>query len=230
MKKFLFSFLLWGFFNTVFGQQFYIEASTTNPKVGEPFEVVVNLVNVKYSELKLPGFMGLQIVGTSNYKQNINGKIQHSFVHTLVASTPGSHRILGAEAVINGKRVKTQDLLIKVEKNPRLPEQNSGSNSPASNKKEPYLALSIESSKPFAYLGEPIEISYVLYANTLGIYSFSNQVMPQPINALIKEKIENKKRDFKSATYDGKSLSKLELVKLIIQPTQVGTLTVPEAG
>lgn len=215
---------IWFFFGIIFSsfaQRFYSDVSNLKPNVGEPFEYVITIENARFSGLSVPDFGPFQIIGKTNNKYNFNGVRTESISFTLIPTQQGVYKIPSSSATINGVVMHTKPITIKVGKG------NTAFENSNSTKNEPYIALAIESSKSFAYLGEPIEISYVLYANTLGKYSFIEQYLPPPTNALLKEKIEYSKRDFKPATYKGKNVSKLELIKIIVQPTQVGFLTVP---
>ncbi|HEY8365596.1 MAG TPA: BatD family protein [Bacteroidia bacterium] len=221
MKRLLSIFVFWAIALSSIAQRFYSDVSTFNPKVGEPFEFVIHIENARFSNLVTPNFEPFRLIGKSTSRTNINGQTSETIVFTLMAMKQGTYKIPSVSAKINGQNMVTQPITVKVGKGrPEFEESPQTQD-------EPFMALAIESSKPYAYLGEPIEISYVLYANTLGKYSFLDQYLPPPTNVLIKEKIEYTKRDFKPATFKGKNVSKLELIKLIVQPTQVGYLKVP---
>lgn len=223
MHRLFFIFFTVFFSFSFYAQEIDVQVSNLNPKVGEPFEIIYTVRANRYSQLSFPDFKPLRIIGRATNKMQINNRKEDSFVFTLLADKQATYRIPPASVTIGNKRYNSKSVQIKV----GLGETKTRE---TGDPKAPFLALAIEASKDKVYLGEPIEISYVLYANTLGKYSFGDQYMPPPQNALIYEKIEYSQRTFKPAVFKGKSLSKIDLVKLIVQPTQVGELIIPDAA
>lgn len=229
-------FLVYTFFLqalSVSAQQVISEISTHTASPDEPFTVVFTLRNLTTKKLYVPDFGPLDLrsgPSQSTSNSNINGVIttEWSFIYTLSGHRAGTYTIPAAYAIEKGKKIYSKPLQITISG-----KRKPGQAPPAEPQKEdrdvraPEMYLVVESSHEKVYLGQPLEISYCLYANGVGIYSFFNENLPQPENALVKLKKEMNEKKFETGTYRGKRMQKLVLLKFIVQPVTVGTLRVP---
>jgi|GEM_PF-1444788 len=217
----------------VSAQQVISEISTRTAAPDEPFTVVFTLRNLTAKKLYVPDFGPLDLrsgPSQSTSNTNINGVIttEWSFIYTLSGHRAGTYTIPAAYAIENGKKIYSKPLQVTIsgrrkpgQAPPPEPQKET------SDTRAPEMYLVVESSHEKAYLGQPVEISYCLYANGVGIYSFFDEYLPQPENALVKLKKEMDEKKFETGTYRGKRMQKLVLLKFLVQPVTVGTLRVP---
>lgn len=218
-------------------QQVLAEISAETAAIDEPFSVVFTLRNLKTKKLYVPDFGTLNQLSPPSQSMsntNVNGRItsEYAFIYTLSASRAGTYTIPAAYAVENGKKIYSKTLQIRISGS-----RKPGSAAPqpaekerpaaAQNEAGPEMYLVVESSHDKVYLGQPVEISYCLYATGAGIYSFFNKDIQPPQNALVKLKKRMDEKKFEQASYRGKRMQKLVLLKFIVQPVEVGTLKIP---
>lgn len=213
------------------------EVSTTTPRVGEPFtyQVTVSASGGSVPQPQLGAMPDFDRVGTST-SQSIsfnNGTVAVSLSTniTLVPKREGHFTLPPASVTFNGQTAPSNAIELDVGKGaPPAPVSQQAPSSPAqpSGAQTPGVKVGIEviPSKTRVYLGEPVTLSIVVYANTaLANYAPSERTSPQGFwieDAKLPDKPEVEKQ-----TRNGEQYYSVLVKRMILFPTTTGKIRIP---
>lgn len=206
-----------------------------------PFQLIYS-INTSAKELQAPDFQFFEILAgpfesRSSYTQIINGErtssVNLSYTFTLMPNKTGNFKIPGASILVNGEKVRSNDLTIKVEEADNSAQnstQPSNRTSGGSTQKVTSKSIFIRPivSKTNAYEQEAITITYKLYT-LLDVAQFTNFKLPD-FNGFLKQDIEqNQNRQLAAETYKGRSYGTVVLYQAILFPQHTGELEIGKA-
>ncbi len=146
------------FAQAISAQSIIAKTARNSIALGQIFEVSFELNGLSTKAFIPPNFKGVQIVGTSErYASSIsNGKVhtKNVLLYSLKALNEGVLTIPPATAIINGKRIVSQSLSVKV--GPPLKEKKLASNSD--------LFLEVAVSEEKVYPGSQVVVKYILHS------------------------------------------------------------------
>ena len=216
--------------------KFYAHASENPVTEGHKFQITFTIENASASDFQAPAFKGFELVGgpsQSSSRNIINGRIssQYSLSYVLQAKSIGTFTIPGGTATINGKKVKTNSLEIKVvepseqEKIQRQKkkEQEKEISEKAKEffRKNLYMTLNV--SKSDLYQGEQFVAEYKLYYHPyLRIQDYEKPQMPL-LSGFWAEEVETDAKTTKEVV-DGVLFNTVVLKKAILAPQKTGEL------
>lgn len=138
---------------------FFMDSDRTSLEENETFQLIIRLDNLDAENIKLGDISPFSIVGgpsvSSSYSM-INGKTSSSktYIYLLQAQREGTFIIPSATASFAGKMIKTNDLKIKVTESVTEPWTDEA-------EKKSFVRLELSASE--GYLGQVIQMDYVLY-------------------------------------------------------------------
>lgn len=225
------------------GQDVIITASA-EPSTVTPGEEFIYSVRVQggVSNLpspQLPSFDQFEILSGPNQSQSfqfINGKMSGEVQYSvgLRCMKPGDYKIAPAEIKASGKTLKSNEVAVKVTqtsaanvpsplKDEKIPAPGT-SNSDLRKQLEGKLFLRTEVSKTNPYVGEPVTVSYTLYAQKglpLVQWGLSE---PQPqFKEFMKDDIFQAERlNFREVKIGTETFQTALVKKIILTPTKTG--------
>jgi len=228
--------------NLVFGQvKFSASVSSTTVGTGEPFEINFS-VNGNGSGFAPPDFRGFQVVGgpnqsTSMEMVNGNTSVSLSYGYELMAVSEGDFTIGPATIIVDGHRLTSNPIKIKVVKGRSVPQNNQTQTqtAPAGGvragntgdlSKQIFIKALVD--KTDVYEGQQITLTYKLYTK-LNIEQNANSVAPS-LNGFWSEDIKLKPQQLHVEIYNGQRFGVAELKKTVLFPQHSGDLTVDPLG
>ncbi|MDR2824050.1 MAG: BatD family protein, partial [Prevotellaceae bacterium] len=185
-------------------QQVVFRASAQQPIIaGEPFQIIYE-INASGQSFRAPEFNNFEVLAgpftsTSSVVRSINGQqnisVSNTYTFTLLASATGTFSIPPASIVVNGNKVTSNGLSIKVlppdEKSKQQPQQNSGSKattSPTISSNDLYIKAIV--SRTTVFEQEAILLTYKLYINpSIALVNCVAKKMPD-FQGFMKQEIE----------------------------------------
>ncbi len=217
--------------------KFTSSASKNEVGTGEQFEVTFS-VNGNAESFSPPNFNNFQVVGGPNQStsmESVNGSmtVNSSVSYELMAVKEGEFTIGPASIVVNGRRITTNPIKIKVVKGRPAPQNNSGQNAPDNNVAEgkpgelsKSLLLRAIVDKSSAYLGEQVTLTYRIYTRIPIVQSqldklpdltgFFNQEVKQPQQQV----------QWRVETYKGQRYNVADIKQIILFPEHEGNITI----
>lgn len=211
--------------------------------LGRPFQISYT-ANSKVTDFRAPAITNFDILAgpfksESYSSQIINGNVSSSvsisFTYTLQAQKTGTFTIPSASVTVDGNKVTSSGLNIKV-----LPDDgkgnagqggNSGSSSQASSAgiSSQNIFIRPELSRSSVYEQEAVTLTYKLYT-TYDIVQYSNKSMPE-FNGFLKQEFErtgNTQLDYEN--YNGKNYLTAILYQVVLYPQSAGDITIDKAS
>jgi BatD DUF11 like domain len=153
--------LFYLFVSSVSWAQFYLRTDRSQILEGETFVLEVILENIDTENIKMPDlspFEMVQPMATSRSVSIINGKKSSSIIYKyfLLASKTGKYKISPATIKIGSKTLKSNDLVIDIQKS------SAKSQSVSASVKDD-ITLVLEPSSTKAYIGQQLILDYVIY-------------------------------------------------------------------
>ena len=228
--------------NAVFGQvKFSASVNSTTVGTGEPFEVSF-AVNGNGANFTPPDFRGFQVVGGPNQSTSmemINGNttVSLSYGYELMAVSEGDFTIGPASIVVDGRRLTSNPIKIKVVKGRASPQNTQtqtqtaptgGVRPGATTDLSKQIFIKALVDKTDVYEGQQITLTYKLFTK-LGIEQNANNIAPS-LNGFWSEDIKLKPQQLHIEMYDGQRFGVAELKKTILFPQHSGDLTVDPLG
>ncbi|KAB2870038.1 MAG: protein BatD [Bacteroidales bacterium] len=156
-------------------QNVTIEAYAPNVvELGEQFRLTYTL-RVRPTSFNPPAIADFDVIAgpstsSSTSIEVINGKVIQNqsitYTYILEATKEGKFNIEGAEAIINGEKVKSNSLsieVVKVSSNTRQNNQTTKQQTNGADLPNDELFVTVETNKKTAYLGEPILATLKIY-------------------------------------------------------------------
>jgi hypothetical protein len=228
--------------NTLFAQvKFTASVNSATVGTGEPFEITFS-VNGNASDFMPPEFQGFQVVGGPNQSTSmemINGTttVSMSYGYELVAIKEGDFTIGPASVVINGRKLTSNAIKLKVVKGrpvQQTPQQTQLA--PAGNVRpgntsdlSKLIFIRAEVDKTDVYQGQQITLDYKLYTR-IGISQSAPDVAPS-LNGFWSEDVKQQGPiQFRREMYKGQVFEVADIKKTILFPEHTGNLTIDPLG
>lgn len=199
---------------------------------------LVYTANHKVENLRIPELKDFDILtgpmtSTSRSISFINGKrssnTEYKFTYLLIANKVGTFTINPATAEVDGKKMSSNSLKIKV-----LPKDDSSQNSIKSNSSTNNSSSNISGSQVFVraipskttvYEQEPISVVYKLYTR-VNISGFENVKFPENKGFLTQEEKIPQTASYDMENYKGHNYRTAILKKNILYPRETGKLKI----
>jgi hypothetical protein len=236
-NKYYILFLLLLFTNVLFAQNVKFTASVSKNQVaaGEPFEISFS-VNGNGDRFSPPDFSSFQVVGGPNQSSSmevINGTTTMSMAYSyeLIAVKEGEYTIGPANIVVNGRRMSTNPVKIKVVKGLAITQnrsQNVPDNSPADVNtadlsKSLFLRTVIDKNN--VYQGEQLTLTYRLYTR-VGIEQTQVDKLPDLTGFWNEDVKAPPKAQWRIEVYNGVKYNVADIKQVILFPERAGNLTI----
>jgi hypothetical protein len=229
--------------NFLFAQDVKFTASVSKNEVGagEQFQIDFS-VNGNADGFSPPNFSGFQVLSgpnesTSMTSINGNTTVSTSLSYILMAVKEGDFTIGPATATVNGHRLSTNAIKIKVVKGRPVPQNSQAQSVPNNsitegNPSDLSKSLFIKAivDKTNVYQGEQITLNYRLYTN-VGIEQSQVDNLPV-LNGFWNEDIKNLQQQvqWRVETYKGVSYHVADIKQTILFPQHAGNLTIDPIG
>lgn len=209
--------------------------------VDTPFQLIYS-VNASAKDLQAPDFQFFEILAgpyesRSSYTQIINGKssssVNLSYTFTLMPNKAGTFKIPGASIVVDGKRIHSNTLTIKVESAEKSKRQKneSGASSIGSTQRVTGESVFVRTivSKANIYEQEAILVTYKLYT-LLDVAQFTGVKLPD-FNGFLKQDIQqSQNKQLSAETYKGRNYGTVVLYQAILFPQHSGNIEIGKAS
>lgn len=230
-------------FSMVANDEVKLSASAPGTVVmGRPFQITYT-ANAKVTDFRAPAITNFDILAgpfksESYSSQIINGSMTSSvsitFTYTLQAQKTGTFTIPSATVTIDGKKVTSNGLSIKV-----LPEddKSSSSSSSSSSSQSSAAGSSISASNLFirpiisrnnVFEQEAVKLTYKLYT-TYDVIQFSNKGMPDFKGFLKQEFEQTGNTQLAYESYNGRNFLTAVLYEVILYPQTSGEIVIDKA-
>lgn len=208
--------------------------------MGRPFQITYT-ANAKVTDFRAPAITNFDILAgpfksESYSSQIINGNMSSTvsitFTYTLQAQKTGTFTIPSATVTIDGQKVTSNGLSIKV-----LPEDDKSSSSSSSSSQSSAAGSSISASNLFirpiisrnnVYEQEAVKLTYKLYT-TYDVIQFSNKSMPDFKGFLKQEFEQTGNTQLAYESYNGRNFLTAILYEVILYPQTSGELVIDKA-
>ena len=203
---------------------FTANANARQVTEGSYFQVEFTLINAEWTRFAPPDFQGFQQYGnpsSSLRSSNINGQwtTSKSLVYNVLAKKTGKHTIGPAEAVVNGKTLKTNPIQIEVIKGKKPTADGSASGNVGNN-----FFVRAEPSTTEARIGQQIALDYKLYTK-INIESYDMGQEPA-YNGFYTEEVRRFNYKVMREVLDGETYNTKVLKRVALYPQQAGLLTI----
>ena len=242
-KKYLILKLLLFWTGLLFGQgaKFTASVNRTEVETGGQFEITFS-TDANGDRFVPPDFSAFQVLSgpdqsTSMTSINGNTSVSTSVSYILMAVKEGEFTIGSAAMVVNGRKMTTIPIKIKVVKGRPVQQNSASQNTPdntvtASSSADLSKSLFIKAvvSKSDVYQGEQIILSYRLYTR-IDIEQTQLDKLPD-LNGFWNEDIKNVQQQVQwhVETYKGVRYNAADIKKTILFPDHAGNITVDPLG
>ncbi|HRU53772.1 MAG TPA: BatD family protein [Candidatus Sumerlaeia bacterium] len=215
------------------------EPSTVTPGAEFIYSVRVQVGISNLPKPQLPALDQFEILSGPNQSQSfqfINGRMSGEVQYSvgLRCMKPGDYKIAPAEIKVNGKTIKSNEVIVKVTqtsaanipsplKDEKIPAP-SASNPDLRKQLDGKLFLRTEVSKANPFVGEPVTVSYTLYAQKgLPLVQWGlGEPQPQ-FREFMKEDIFQAERlSFREVAIGSETFQTALVKKIILTPTKTG--------
>lgn len=219
-------------------QSFSASVSRNPVSVGERFELTFS-TDQEGTNFRAPDIRNFQILSGPNTSQSVsivNGQMSRSVSYTYIlqAQKEGEFEISPATLTVNGNKVKSNPLKIKVipeseaQKQRRLAkeQQKKDFEQQVQDLLEANLFIVTNVSKKTVHVGEQLVATYKLFINPrLNLIDLSPDKTPQ-LNGFWTQDLEIGNFQWSDDTYDGKRYKSAVLKKVVLIPQQDGKLEI----
>lgn len=211
--------------------------------VDKPFQLVYT-VNATGKDLRVPEFNNFEVLAgpfesRSQSYQIINGKtsssVSVSYTYTLQALKTGTYSVPPASIVVEGQKISSNGLSIKVlpaddtssaASNSQGSQSSTASASSISNDK---IFIRTSVSKSNLYEQEPLVVTYKLY--TLADVVGMNNVKLPDFNGFMKVELDqNPNKQLSYENFNGKNYGTIVLYQALLYPQRAGEITIDKAS
>ncbi|GAA4311789.1 BatD family protein [Mucilaginibacter gynuensis] len=218
--------------------------ASTQVATGEQFEVMFS-INTNGDHFAPPDFNGFRILAGPNIStsmSSVNGvtTMSNSYSYYIMAEKEGSYTIAPATIFVNGRRLTSNGLTIKVVKGRPVQQQRqqnmqAGGNAQAAAPAEADMAKNLfmraVADKTDVYQGSQITVSYRLYTR---VDLLDSQVDKIPdLNGFWSQDVKNSKEQqvrWHIETYKGQRYNVADIKQTILFPEHAGNLTIDPLG
>lgn len=221
-----------------------VEFTASAPDVAyveTPFQLIYS-VNAAAKDLQAPDLQFFEILAgpfesRSSYTQIINGKKSSvtnlSYTLTLMPSKTGTFKIPGASIVVDGEKIYSNDLTIKVEnaENNAQKQNEGGTVTGGGTQRVTSESIFVRTivSKTNIYEQEAISVTYKLYT-LLDVAQFTGAKLPD-FNGFLKQDIEqSQNKQLSAETYKGRSYGTVVLYQAVLFPQHTGEIEIGKAS
>ena len=221
-----------------------VEFTASAPDVAyveTPFQLIYS-VNAAAKDLQAPDFQFFEILAgpfesRSSYTQIIYGKKSSatnlSYTLTLMPSKTGTFKIPGASIVVDGEKIYSNDLTIKVEnaENNAQKQNEGGTVTGGGTQRVTSESIFVRTivSKTNIYEQEAISVTYKLYT-LLDVAQFTGAKLPD-FNGFLKQDIEqSQNKQLSAETYKGRSYGTVVLYQAVLFPQHTGEIEIGKAS
>ena len=221
-----------------------VEFTASAPDVAyidTPFQLIYS-VNSSAKDLQAPDFQFFEILAgpfesRSSYTQIVNGKrsasTSLSYTFTLMPSKAGTFKIPGASIVVDGKKIHSNDLTIRVENAEKNATQQTQGGAATGGTTQRVTGESIFVrtivSKTNIYEQEAISVTYKLYT-LQDVAQFTGAKLPD-FNGFLKQDIEqSQNKQLSAETYKGRSYGTVVLYQAVLFPQHTGEIEIGKAS
>ena len=221
-----------------------VEFTASAPDVAyveTPFQLIYS-VNAAAKDLQAPDFQFFEILAgpfesRSSYTQIINGKKSSatnlSYTLTLMPSKTGTFKIPGASIVVDGEKIYSNDLTIKVEnaENNAQKQNEGGTVTGGGTQRVTSKSIFVRTivSKTNIYEQEAISVTYKLYT-LLDVAQFTGAKLPD-FNGFLKQDIEqSQNKQLSAEIYKGRSYGTVVLYQAVLFPQHTGEIEIGKAS
>ncbi|MCT4646511.1 MAG: BatD family protein [Carboxylicivirga sp.] len=206
---------------------------------GDKFQLVYTL-NKEGSDIRLPSLQDFQILmgpstSYSNQTSIINGKVSretnYTYTYILKAGKEGDHTIPPATIKVDGEKVSSNAVKIKVLKAGSKPQTNQQNSASGSAPGADELFITVSPSKKTVYQGEPLVLTTKIYTKVQleDVSDINQPKLSDFIVQSLRDKskgitwtMENKNgRNYNVAIFDQKLAFPQKTGKLKIEPTDI---------
>lgn len=222
MKNILFILLIFPFWTL--SQEFTTSVSKNPVSAGEQFQISFT-ADGDIDQFRAPNFDGLRILSGPNQSssssvQMINGSFSQtksvSYTYLATALNKGIIEIEGASAKVDGKSVKSNNVVLTVEK-----ENPKSENNVLNLSDKVFIKTHINKTKLFQ--GEQLVVSYKLYSK-INLADINITELPV-LNGFWKEEVETSSRPTLKVI-DGVNHNVWEISRMIVTPQRSGELEI----
>jgi len=221
----------------VFAQEkFTASVTKTTVGTGEQFEVSFS-TDANGDRFTPPTFTGFQVLSgpnesTSMTSINGNTSMSTSVSYILMAVKEGDFTIGAASIIVNGRRLTTNPIRLKVVKGQPVPQNNAPQGQPDESVTAPagadlskLLFIKAEVSKTNVYQGEQITLRYRIYSR---VDILQNQIDKIPdLTGFWNEEIKGPQQiQMHPENYKGATYQVADIKKVILFPEHSGNITI----
>jgi hypothetical protein len=221
--------------------QFTASASKTEVATGEEFEITFS-TNGNGDQFTPPRFAGFQLTGGPNVSQSMtsvngNTSVSFSYSYELLAVKEGEYTIGPATIVVNGRRLSTKPITIKVVKGQPVPQNRNAQTGPDNTINDNNISDLSKSvfiraivNKTNVYQGEQLTVSYRLYTR-VSIVNAQPDKLPD-LNGFFAEDTKSlqQQSQWRVEVYNGIRYNVTDIKQSILFPERSGDLTVDPFG
>ena len=231
----------------LYAQQIVFKATAQQPIiVNKPFQIVYE-INTNGQGFRAPEFNNFEVLAgpftsTSSIMSSRNGQqsvsISNTYTYTLLARQAGTYSIGPASITVNGNKISSNGLSIKV-----LPPDENSKSQPQQNPNEqtaPAATTSISAndlyiktilSRTKVFEQEAVILTYKLYINpSIGLINCQAKKIPD-FAGFMKQDIDvstNRSMNYENA--DGRNYATIELYKVVLYPQKNGDIHIDPAS
>jgi hypothetical protein len=205
----------------------------------KPFQLVYVVNSNKAKDLRPPDFSGFELLAEpyqsvrtniSSVNGNTTSSVEVTFTYTLMAGKEGDYKLSPASITVNGEKVVSNGLSIKV-----LPPDSNGDASANQRSSQSEQGISPESifvraipSKSSVYEQEGLVVTYKLYT-LVDVIRYQAHKMPD-FRGFLKQDIEqNGNRQMEYEKYNGKNYATVVLYQVLLYPQRAGEAPIDKA-
>lgn len=222
--------------------KFTASASKTTVGTGEQFQIdfAVNGNGENFNPPNINGFQLLSGPNMSTSMESINGNttVSTSYSYIIMAVKEGDFTIGPASIVVNGRKLSTAPIRIKVVKGQPVQQQNAQAQSGPDNSINDGGSTDLSKSlfiravvdKNAVYQGEQLTVNFRLYTR-VGIEQSQADKLPD-LNGFWNEDIKSAQQQvqWKVETYKGLRYNVADIKQTILFPEHAGDLTIDPLG
>jgi len=217
--------------------KFTASASQTQVGTGEQFEITFSL-NGNGQYFSPPNLNNFQVVGGPNVStsmESVNGNttISNAYSYELVAVKEGDYTIAPASIVVNGRKISSNSIKIKVVKGRPVQQSNRGQNGPDNSVTEAKpgnlaksLFLRTVLDKDNVYQGQQLTLTYRLYTR-VGIVQSQLDKLPD-LTGFWNEEIKTQQQQvaWHTEVYKGVKYNVADVKQIILFPEHSGSIKI----
>jgi len=211
--------------HTGFGQNISFTAQTEAREVlaGSPFQVNFQLENARGGNFEAPDFGGLTVLSGPNLSQSTsisNGQVSSSvgYSYVLTATKPGKYRIGRASVKVNGRQMRTDELIITALKNTQQQQANTSGISSGD------VMIKAKLSTEQAFTGQLVYLTYTVYAR-VGLEGVQITEVPE-LQGCYTVDIKSLSGLSHRTVINGKEYNAQDFRKVAIYPGEPGTINI----